>query len=265
MAKNIDFEPIVEKLSKEKLTAKFTPNGDRHNNPLYGYYHIKQSSMGPIIIEYSEFDDDNGLCVDMMHVRIQNLYGESFAFQDRDRKVFKKAKRLMKDLPITQSGFSKEEGSLLFFHFLDTPVEQVKVNNHYLNARVMYDTMHQMMRNIRNTKFFPVNGGYVIETVFDDNDIEVMHIKRTQEYNTYNNPYSVMQITIPSIGLNDRFDDYTNHTEMDVYNKAKTFIDIANGERYNPANLRKQMAFYRLDDAYINMMRKIQNHRVKAK
>ena len=77
----------------------------------------------------------------------------------------------------TRSVLSKNEAFMLWYHFNDSEENKKALDKHYLNARVMYDTMHQMMGHINGTKFFHVNHGYVIETQFDDNSIEVMHIK----------------------------------------------------------------------------------------
>ena len=227
----IEFEPLIEMLSKENLSAEFTPNDDtRFRGRIYGYYHIKQSSMGPIIIEYCDVDDDD-YSSDMINIKIRNSCSESYFFsagKRKNRNVFKKGKNFIKSLPITQSGFSEDEGFLLWYHFLDSPDKREEINKHYLNARVMYDTMHQMMRRTGNTKFFPVNGGYVIETLFDNDCVEVMHIKQIQDYNSNGDPYSVMQIKIPSIGLEDKFDEYKDRTEMMLFQKAEMFIGIAN-------------------------------------
>ena len=73
-----------------------------------------------------------------------------------------------------------------------------------------------------------------------------------------------MQIVIPSIRLQDKFDDYTFHTEMMLFKKAEKFIGIANGNRYDH-NIDTPESFYRYDDAYMNLMRQIEQHRVKAK
>ena len=120
------------------------------------------------------------------------------------------------------------------------------------------------MGRISNTNFFPVNRGYVIETEFD-NDVEVVHIKQILERNKYNNLSQVMEINIPSVGLNDKFDDYTDSASRMVFQKAEMFIGIANGKRYNLAKVHTQKSFYRSDAAYANLMREIDRRRAKVK
>jgi len=269
------FEEVIDILSKEKLTVKFTPNfytGKRKGVP-YGYYEIEKSPLGGVMIEVDYIDEQEDNPTDMILIRGQNLDEDLYKFADEISPIkrlvrrhketsFEQGKRFIKSLPTIKSGLTEKEAFLRSFHFKDSEEDKQAFNKHYLNARVIYDTMHEIMG--AKCKVFPVNGGYVIESVFDNGDAETIHIKQTQEYNSRHVPYAVMHITIPSVDLRDKFDDHTDSAEMMIFNKAKIFMNMA-ANPWHRYIIAKPEDFTRWDKAYLDMMAEIKKHRGKVK
>jgi hypothetical protein len=268
------FDEVIQTLSKETLTANFTPNfytGKRYGIP-YGYYEIQKSSLGPVMIEVDYFDDQEENPADMIQIKTQNLDEDSlYAFDNKTpffKRLFKAQEttfgrgiRFVRSLKTIPSNLTEDEANLRLFHFKDSEEAKKRLNEHYLNARVMYDIMHEMMG--AKCTFYPRNGGCVIKALFDGDYIETIGIKRTAGYYDISKvTYGVMNIIIPSVDLRDSFDDHTNSVEMMLFTKAEEFINMANTPQNNRTVAK---TFTRWDKPYIDMMAKIKSHRVKAK
>ncbi len=268
------FDEVIQTLSKETLTAKFTPNfytGKRYGIP-YGYYEIQKSSLGPVMIEVDYFDDQEENPADMVQIKTQSLDEDSlYAFDNKTpffKRLFKgqettfgRGIRFVRSLKTIPSNLTEDEANLRLFHFKDSEEAKKRLNEHYLNARVMYDIMHEMMG--AKCMFRLKNGGYVIKAVLNDGYMETIGIKQTAGYyDTSKVPYGVMHIIIPSVDLRDNFDDHTNSVEMMLFTKAEEFINMANTPQNNRTVAK---IFTRWDKPYIDMMAEIKRHRVKAK
>ncbi|MBQ6027456.1 MAG: hypothetical protein IJL21_02805 [Alphaproteobacteria bacterium] len=268
------FDEVIQKLSEGNLTAKFTPNfytGKRYGIP-YGYYEIQKSSLGSVMIKVDYVDSEEDNPADMIQIKGQDL--DLYAFDEKISPLkrffgrgkethFNRGIRFINSLETVPSRLTKDEAFLRSFHFTDSEEDKQALNKHYLNARVMYDTMHEMMG--AKCTFIPRNGGYVIKALFDNGDIETIGIKQTQgHYTTSIVPYPVMNIIIPSVDVHDKFDDYTNSAEMMVFRKATEFINMANNPQGGRA-ISESETFTRWDNAYINLMAEIKKRRGKAK
>lgn len=268
------FDEVIDALSKEKLTAEFTPNfyTTRRNSAPYGYYEIPKSSLGPVMIEVDYVDEEDP--ADMINIQAQNLdENDSYAFDNKppffkrlfkaQETTFERGMRFVRSLKTIPSKLTENEGFLRWCYFEKSEEEKRALNSHYLNARVMYDIMHEMMG--AKCTFYPRNGGYVIKALFDTGDVETIGIKQTQGYYaTSNVSYPIMNIIIPSVNLRDSFDDHTNSVEMMLSNKAKEFIKMANHPQGGRA-ISESETFTRWDNAYINLMAEIKKRRGKAK
>ncbi len=269
------FDEVIDALSKEKLTAEFTPNfyTTRRNSAPYGYYEIQESSLGPVMIEVDYVDEQEDPA-DMINIQTQNLdENDSYAFDNKppffkslfkaQETTFERGMRFVRSLKTIPSKLTENEGFLRWCYFEKSEEEKRALNSHYLNARVMYDIMHEMMG--AKCTFYPRNGGYVIKALFDGDYIETIGIKRTAGYYDISKvPYGVMNIIIPSVDLRDNFDDHTNSVEMMLFTKAQKFINMANNPQGGHA-ISKSKTFTRWDKPYIDMMAEIKSHRVKAK
>ena len=271
------FEQVISILSKEgTLTAKFTPNfyTNRRQDAPYGYYEIENSSFfGGVMIGVDYIDSQEEHPSAEIHIKAQNLCKDVYAFANEipplkrsfcmGETPFKRGISFINSLITVPSGLTEEEGFLRSFHFTDSEEDKQALNKHYLNARVMYDTMHEMMG--AKCEFYPRDGGYVIKALFDNGDIETIGIKQTQgHYTTSNVPYPVMNIIIPSVDVHDKFDDYTDSAEMMIFNKAKTFMNMA-ANPWHRYIIAKPEDFTRWDKAYLDMMAEIKKHRGKVK
>ena len=227
------FDEVIQTLSKETLTAEFTPNfytGKRYGIP-YGYYEIPKSSLGPVMIEVDYFDDQEENPADMIQIKTQSLDEDSlYAFDNKTpffKRLFKAQEttfgrgiRFVRSLKTIPSNLTEDEANLRLFHFKDSE---------------------------------EANDGY----------IETIGIKRTAGYYDISKvTYGVMNIIIPSVDLRDNFDDHTNSVEMMLFTKAEEFINMANTPQNNRTVAK---TFTRWDKPYIDMMAKIKSHRVKAK
>lgn len=253
----MDFNGIIQKLSSENSVAEFTPNEfteTSRRNPKYGYYEIKKSAIGPVMLEITYVDND-GDASDAMFIQSPILNERVSVFADLHKDSFKQGIRFIDSLGTVPSKLTMQEGFSRCFHYSDSEIDKKALNKHYLNARVIYDTMHRMMKTY-DTKLFDVNGGYVIQSVFDNRDVEIMQIKQTQGYNGY----KIMNIAIPSVGIQDKFTDRLDWIDVMVFNKAKKFID----RDYHP-DIDMAECFSRWDRAYIYAMANIQRHRTKAR
>lgn len=262
---NDDVMTIIKLLSKEQPMVEYTQNDDtKYPGKLprapYGYYEIKNCSYGPIFIKIC--------CPDKMKenvspcVHLQTIKGDAYIYKSITKGLYIDTLRAIHKLHRKDSNLTTNEATLRCFHFLDSDDNKKRINEHYLNARVMYDTMHEMMGV--KCSFILRNDGYVIKALFGNGDIETIGIKQTQEYNTCNVPYPVMNIIIPSVDLHDKFDDYTDSTEMMVFRKAKEFINRAHNPQGGRA-ISESETFTRWDNAYINLMAEIKKRRGKAK
>lgn len=269
------FDEVINILSKEKITAEFTPNfyTTRRNSAPYGYYEIKKSPLGGVMIEVDYVDSEEDNPADMIRIKGQDIdlyaFDEKISplkrFFDRGKEThFNRGIRFINSLETVSSRLTKDEAFLRSFHFTDSEEDKQALNKHYLNARVMYDTMHEMMG--AKCTFIPRNDGYVIKALFDNGDIETIGIKHTKAhyYTTSIVPYPVMNIIIPSVDVHDKFDDYTNSAERMVFRKATEFINMANNPQGGRA-ISESETFTRWDNAYINLMAEIKKRRVKAK
>jgi hypothetical protein len=268
------FDEVIDALSKEKLTVEFTPNfyTTRRDSAPYGYYEIKKSPLGGVMIEVDYVDSEEDNPTDMIRIKGQDI--DLYAFDEKISPLkrffgrgkethFNRGIRFINSLETVPSRLTKDEAFLRLYHFTDSEEDKQALNKHYLNARVMYDTMHEMMG--ANCTFIPRNDGYVIKALFDNGDTETIGIKQTQgHYTTSNVPYPVMNIIIPSVDVHDKFDDYTDSAEMMVFRKATEFINMANNPQDGRA-ISKSEAFARWDNAYINLMAEIKKRRGKAK
>ncbi len=256
--------PDVLKTLGDRLTAEFTPNfytGTKASIP-YGYYEIKESPLGGVMVEVDYVDND-GNDSDMIQIRGQNLDKDLYVFACFDEKSFNSIIQFINSLKTIPSNLTEKEAFLRSFHFKDSEEDKQAFNKHYLNARVMYDTMHEMMGV--KCSFILRNDGYVIKALFDNGDIETIGIKQTQgHYTTSNVHYPVMNIIIPSVNLHDKFDDHTDSAERMVFRKAAEFINMANNPQGGRA-ISKSETFTRWDNAYINLMAEIKKRRGKAK
>ena len=267
------FDEAIDALSKEKLTAEFTPNfyTTRRNSAPYGYYEIKKSPLGGVMIEVDYVDSEEDNPADMIRIKGQDL--DLYAFDEKISPLkrffgrgketpFERGIRFINALETVPSRLTKDEAFLRSCHFTDSEEDKQALNKHYLNARVMYDTMHEMMG--AKCTFIPRNDGYVIKALFDNGDTETIGIKQTQgHYTTSIVPYPVMNIIIPSVDVHDKFDDYTNSAEMMVFRKAAEFINMANDLQHRRM-ITEPEGFTRWDNAYRLKMEEIKKHRVKA-
>ena len=268
------FDEVIDALSKEKLTAEFTPNfyTTRRNSAPYGYYEIKESPLGGVMIKVDYIDEQEDNPTDMIKIKGQDI--DLYAFDEKISPLkrffgrgkethFNRGIRFINSLKTVPSRLTEDEAFLRSCHFTDSEEDKQALNKHYLNARVMYDTMHEMMG--AKCTFYPRNGGYVIRALFDDGSMEKICIKQTAGYYDISKvPYGVMNIIIPSVDLRDKFDDHTNSAEMMLFTKAQKFINMANSPRHNRTVLEREK-FTRWDQSYIDMMAEIKRRRVKAK
>jgi len=268
------FDEVINALSKEKLTAEFTPNfyTTRRDSAPYGYYEIKKSPLGGVMIEVDYVDSEEDNPTDMIRIKGQDI--DLYAFDEKISPLkrffgrgkethFNRGIRFINSLETVPSRLTKDEAFLRLYHFTDSKEDKQALNKHYLNARVMYDTMHEMMG--ANCTFHRRNGGYVVQALFDDNYIETIGIKQTTGYyDTSHVPYGVMNIIIPSVNLRDKFDDHTSSAEMMLFTKARDFMNMADSQSHGHMRENPEM-FTRWDQAYIDMMAEIKRHRVKAK
>lgn len=268
------FDEVIDALSKEKLTAEFTPNfyTTRRNSAPYGYYEIKKSPLGGVMIKVDYVDREEDNPTDMIRIKGQDI--DLYAFDEKISPLkrffgrgkethFNRGIQFVRSLKTMPSRLTKDEGFLRWRHFKDSEEDKQALNTHYLNARVMYDTMHEMMG--AKCTFSRRRGGYVIKASFDDGYIETIGIKRTAGYYDISKvTYGVMNIFIPSVRLSDNFDDNTNSVEWMLFKKAEEFINMANSPRHN-RTVSEPENFTRWDQPYIDMMAEIKRHRVKAK
>lgn len=258
-----EFKPIVEKLSAEKLQAEFIPNECTKPGSLYGYYYIKRSSLGPVIAEFDDFSDDDGIHSDMLRIRVRKSNTSAYCFAGRaSESEFKLGKQFIESLPTVPSRLSSHEGFMLDFHFLDSPKERATINKHYLNTRVMYDTMYDTAQSGRGKRIYDVNGGYVVCATFDNKEVEIIKIKNITQRNKHNMLDEIMQITIPSVNLTDKFMWHFSAQDNLVYNMAQQLLQLP--ERKIASNI-TGASFSRWDSAYDNLMKQIKNKREKAK
>ena len=272
------FDDVINTLSKENLTAKFTQNFytyKRNNRTPYGYYEIDQSSLGPLMIEVGRVDDQEENPADIIEIKGPGLDKDSLYVFDFEKPLLKRLYsgpettfdrgiRFVKSLQVTSSRITEKEAFLRSFHFNDSEEEKKALYKHYLNARVMYDTMDEMI-GAKKCTFYKKNGGYVIRALFGDGSMERIDIKPTKKcYEGSNVPYTVMNIIIPSIELCDKFDGHTNSAEVMVFRKAEQFINMLNNPRPGQP-ITEPETFTRWDTPYINLMAEIKKRRGKAK
>ncbi|MBQ1927874.1 MAG: hypothetical protein II179_02280 [Alphaproteobacteria bacterium] len=261
------FDEVIDALSKEKLTAFYTT---RRNSAPYGYYEIKKSPLGGVMIKVDYVDSEEDNPTDMIRIKGQDI--DLYAFDEKISPLkrffgrgkethFNRGIRFINSLETVPSRLTEDEAFLRSYHFTDSEEDKQALNKHHLNARVMYDTMHEMMG--AKCTFRLKNGGYVIKAVLNDGYIETIGIKQTAGYYDISKvPYGVMNIIIPSVDLRDSFDDHTDSVEMMLFTKAEEFINMANTPQNNRSVAK---TFTRWDQPYIDMMAKIKSHRVKAK
>lgn len=261
------FNDIIYILSEDAHLAEFSPNEytDKSDRIPYGYYDLKKTGLGPVMIEVGFVDEYEDGPSNMILIKIQNLKESFYSVSNQNKQRFRRGLRFINSLDIIPSKLSKNEAFARFSHVMSSEEEKQALNTHYLNARVTYDTMHEMMR-AENIKIFDKkNNGLVIESTLDNGEVETIQIKRTQERNKFNKLYEVMHIAIPSIGLQDDFNNYVDITEKLLFKKAQKFIDIAKGQKNYNSDVDIPEDFVRWDWPYINLMAEIKKHRGKVK
>ena len=72
------FDEVIDALSKEKLTAFYTT---RRNSAPYGYYEIKKSPLGGVMIKVDYVDSEEDNPTDMIRIKGQDI--DLYAFDEK--------------------------------------------------------------------------------------------------------------------------------------------------------------------------------------
>jgi len=266
--RNPKLKDFLQKLSGKEIYADFTDIDNTKMNPMgYGMYDVRNSPVGPFMIDYVSGLTNIGSVVTKITVRVPNLDIDAVAFVDSvldDGKQvapdFIAFRNLIKSLKTRPSAMSYNEAFDKFF-YLTTDLASRKANaEKYVNARVIYDVINQMiLMGPQNTECVKIENGYRVSVRFPNDEKEVMMFQTVKRYDTFGS-YPSIKIEIPRIGLSDTFLDhkYQEYKHEMVFNQAQRYLKALKlGKTITPGT----EYFGRFDAPYRHLMSQVLNTR----
>ena len=233
---------VINRLISEKLIAKFIPL-EKGTLP-QGYYIMQSPYFGPVMAYFGQAHKKTTEII----IKIQQTRIEIRTTPNCNKNEFQHYVDFIRSLRPIPTTITSNEAIEQFDYFISPTAERKKHEQHYLNARIMYDTMYDMMRALpRDTKFTDIKGGYEISAKIDG-AIETIRIKNMPAKDT-------ILISMPNIGLHDRFVCNGHTSDIMVYIKAQEFLDVVTGKKTTPTM--DLIEFTRRDAAYQNAMQNI--------
>ena len=253
----MDFTDVIKTLSTEKTSALFSPNKFTTVSRYlpYGYYDIKSPALGSIMINVNFIDGDDDRA-NAVIIRSRKFGDEYRVFDAFNPKSFMEAIEFVSMLKTEASKLTQYENFMKWCCLLNSKVNRIAIQKHYLNARVAYDVISDVMRAVsRNMQ--EDHDGYKIVAQLDDYNTETIKINLRVEYNQYDIPYDTVSVMIPKVGFYAKFNDYETYHDIAVFNKVHQLLD--DGKRSGKTVLQsgQDFDFSRWDPAYCLMMQKI--------
>lgn len=248
------FIDLIQKLSKEQLVASVS-----HYDPSeIHFYDIEKSSIGPIMISYSDYCFEEEM--PYIQMQIPELQYDDYVF-DRgifNRTAFNEGKSFIKHKLIKQkSTLTPYEMLSKSVHFMDPKEKQIAREEQYLKARVVYSVIKDLI----------VDGSYI--TVRNDKTgSEFSLLDNGKKFMTFQfigkfYPLSV-KIEIPSINMIGVFKDMCGTEDEFIFNMAKRYLEYLQGKLPVAAimsgtfHIQKPESMFSFnDEKYINTMAKI--------
>ena len=291
---NDDIREIIRLLLTEKPMVKYTKNDDvsypdKLPHAPYGYYEIENCSMGPMFFEVcrpDKMEECDAPCVCVQTLSAEHLFYEpKYPRKAKDLKFYLDEARLYKDfikaiqqLPRENSNLEPSEAWSRFFHFRDPDSKKKRLNERYLCARIIYDTMCKMIHgsNIKEENSKDNPGWQTVYSTLDDGYIEKIETKIMPYKNRYNQNGKLLSINISCINLLWIFKDCEDWVSHMMFGAYETLLKLAKNEhcidchrknvpahikrnqRTDPdckrCQLRRQVQFTRTDLPYTNLM-----------
>jgi len=152
-----------------------------------------------------------------------------------------------------------------FYYFMTSSDWRESAAKKYLNARVVYDVINQMITvGLQRTKCTKIKnrapGGYRVTARFPDGTKETVEF-----YDAYTRPCKEcdgVQIVIPSVNFSDTFNNHADYKNKMVYDHARAYLDaLANAQPIEPG----REEFNRFDPGYLGLWHTIIKARQKTK
>ena len=215
------FIEIIQKLSEERPFATVSYY-DR--NESY-FYHIENSSMGPVMLSYSEYlveEDD----YPYVQIQVPELKYNHYAF-DRgvfDKIAFNKGRDFIKNkLKKSKSLLTPYEMLAKSVDFMDPKEKQIAREEQYLKARVIYSVIKNLIN--KNTN---------ITVKIDKKGSRFSLFNKEKKFMTFEfineTKYQSVKISIPSIHMSGVFQDMSGTSDEFIFNIAKRYLDYLSGK-----------------------------------
>ena len=253
----INVREIAECLETSRLYADFTERACREpNREKYGIYDIRNSYYGPFMIRFNEAYN-SGKLVHYIDLRIPSIEFSKLFFDcnipmkiDTADSDYTALYKIIRHINIQPSGMSFNAALEKFKSLMTRPDISTSASQKYINARVIYDVINQMISmGPRNTKYSVLQYGFRVSVTFQDGATEIVNLQRLQSGN-----HETVKIEIPSIKLTEKFNNYEDRTNIMLFDHATRYM--------NAMIPREQLTqgmelFDRLDDGYCKLMRQI--------
>ena len=223
------------------------------------------------MIDYVSATTNVGSVVTKITVRVPNLDINKVAFVDSVLDEGKKTapdfiamRNLIGTLKTRPSAMSYNEAFDKFFYLTTSPAIRKANAEKYVNARVIYDVINQMISmGPQNTECVKIENGYRVSVRFPNDEFQEMIFQTTDLYDTFGS-YPSIKIEIPSIGLCDTFlsKKHNEYKHEMAYNQAQRYLQsLESGKSLTPV----PEGFGRFDAEYRRLMRKVINARQAGK
>lgn len=302
---NDDIREIIRLLLTEKPMVKYTKNDDvSYPDKLppapYGYYEIEECSMGPMFFEVCCPDKMEEGVAPLAHLKTLTkefyIYKPTRYTKCKERGLYREKLSLYKDiikaiqrLPSQNSNLEPNEAKSRFYHFRDPDSKKKRLNERYLYARVMYDTMYKMIQgsDVRMENSTDKPGWQTIYSTLGDGYVEKIEGMMVTYKNQYGHDCQRLSVYIPGIDVQWLFEDREDWVSMMMFGAYKTLSDIATNEKCIDCHIKNvpshikcnqrtdpdckkchighQVQFTRNDPEYTALMRQIALAHQKAK
>ena len=265
------FEMFLEKVSGEKIYADFTDMNKTVQNPNgFGVYDVRNSSVGPFMINYNILGCRNDdFLRDTMTLRVPEMGIDNVCFgpfwpDAKPSKDFIALRNLVGNMKIRTSMMSYDEAIDKFMYCNEDSYIRRLVARKSAESRVIYDVVNQMISmGVHNAKLSWADIGYKIVVPFPGGKTETVRFVEYSDPSEKKIDKTYALIMIPSAGISLMCGDKINtKQERKAYNQVKRYKEgIVACEQIAPGT----EDFGRFDAEYRSLMKRVLHARELAK
>ena len=259
-------------LAGEKVYADFSEIPGNTPNPMhFGIYDVRETKgADAFMIDYKQVKTSIDTIVTTIELRVPSLDIDVLVFNrhqpnepvNPDFIALHNFINRMQSRPVQTS---YNEAADKFYFFMTSSDWRANAAKKYLNARIVYDVINQMiLAGPQHTKCTKVTnrvpGGYRVTVRFPGGKTETVMFY--DAYTRSDKECDGVQIVIPSIQLEDTFNNHADYKNKMVYNHARAYLNaLTKSKPIEPG----REEFNRFDAEYRSLMKRVLHARELAK